>query len=467
MDKRTLRERKRRKQLQLRRRKMIRLGIYGAGALLLLIFVVRGVIIPVVRRIARSGAADSEAVQTPVSLADPDAAVRQPLKGIADLNKLAVMTSGWHENDSGRWYQNPDGTYFADGFQSIDGVQYFFSTDGYAVTGWMTRGAKDYYFNEDGSYNPNKQRPVIALTFDDGPGEYTQKLLDCLEENNAHATFFMLGECVELFPDIPARMLEIGCETGNHSYDHEDMTTLSLEAVKEQFDKTDKALIAASGKPATVARAPYGAFTDEIIATVGKPFFMWSLDSLDWEYRDADLDYQAIMGDPTLGDGSIILMHDIHEPSVECALRLIPDLLAQGYKLVTLSEMAEIKNVRLENASYSDFWESSLISGMVPGYRGDALSALPQTQDVVTDVSAVSDDGGTDSAASSDFSSSDSDYENDLFESESERPAGRSSDGDGDSEDESSDEDSGDENSDEDEESDENDEDDEYYEDDY
>ena len=84
---------------------------------------------------------------------------------------------------------------------------------------------------------------------------------------------------------------------------------------------------------------------------------MWSLDTEDWKLMDADADYNAVMnGDLT--DGTIILMHDIHEPSVQAAIRLIPDLIARGYKLVTVSEMAEAKNVTLQNACYVDFWPS-------------------------------------------------------------------------------------------------------------
>ena len=82
---------------------------------------------------------------------------------------------------------------------------------------------------------------------------------------------------------------------------------------------------------------------------------MWSIDSLDWKYLDADLDYNGIMNDSNLGDGAVILMHDIHGPSVDAALRLIPDLIAQGYKLVTVSEMAAAKNVTLQPAKYAEF----------------------------------------------------------------------------------------------------------------
>ena len=113
---------------------------------------------------------------------------------------------------------------------------------------------------------------MLALTYDDGPGEYTQQLLDCLEENNAHATFFMLGQNVEAFPEAPKRMLEIGCEVGTHSWDHENLYNLSMEQVAKEFTDTDNALIKACGQAATVARAPYGNWSQDIIDTVGKPF---------------------------------------------------------------------------------------------------------------------------------------------------------------------------------------------------
>ena len=124
--------------------------------------------------------------------------------------------------------------------------------------------------------------------------------------------------------------------------DHTQLTTIDLDTVAKQFSDTDDALIQACGQAASVARAPYGDGNSDIYNTVNKPFFMWSLDTEDWKLLDADADYSAVMnGDLT--DGTIILMHDIHEPSVKAALRLIPDLIAQGYKLVTVSEMAEAR----------------------------------------------------------------------------------------------------------------------------
>ena len=145
-----------------------------------------------------------------------------------------------------------------------------------------------------------------------------------------------------------------------------------MDSVAKQFKDVDDALIKVCGQPATVARAPFGNGNQDIFDTVGKPFFMWSLDTMDWVFS---MQMQTIMqmnGDLT--DGSIILMHDIHEPSVKAAIRLIPDLIAKGYKLVTVSELAEAKGVTLQNAQYVDFWDSSFRNGLVTGWNGKESS---------------------------------------------------------------------------------------------
>ena len=155
MDKRVLRERMRRKKRQMMIRHYTKIGLCVIGMILAVVFVVRGIIIPIAHHVAGGGSsdqtvqaqADTEEVQ-----ANSDAAVRQPLKGKSDTDKVAAMTAGWHEDANGKWYQNTDGTYFSNGFQDIDGVTYSFDGNGYIQTGWVEKGVKDYYFNEDGSY---------------------------------------------------------------------------------------------------------------------------------------------------------------------------------------------------------------------------------------------------------------------------------------------------------------------------
>ena len=426
MDKRVLRERMRKKQQQIRRRQMMKKGAYVVAIILVLIFVIRGIILPVINRAgggntekpqqvqaetdSTTADSSSDSTDTGDTSTETNAAIRQPVKGQSDLTKAAQLTTGWHDDENGKWYQNADGTYFAGGMQEIDGSTYYFDDNGYIKTGWVEVGFDDYYFNDDGTYDPSQHKTRIAFTFDDGPGEYTDELLDCLEENNAHATFFMLGQNVGSWESTVQRMADIGCEIGSHSWDHPNLYDLSMDSVAKQFSDTDAALEKACGQKASVARAPYGNWSDDIISTVGKPFFTWSLDSMDWSYLDVNKDYDAVMnGDLT--DGSIILMHDIHEPSVQAAIKMIPELVQKGYKLMTVSELAAAKGVTLQGANYSDFWDSSLQKGIVAGYSGNTTDT---SGDESTDGTDTSNDGSTDTSdGSSDDGSSDDESSDD------------------------------------------------------
>ena len=426
MDKRVLRERMRKKQQQIRRRQMMKKGAYVVAIILVLIFVIRGIILPVINRAGGGNTekpqqvqaetdstttdSSSDSTDTGDTSTETNAAIRQPVKGQSDLTKAAQLTTGWHDDENGKWYQNADGTYFAGGMQEIDGSTYYFDDNGYIKTGWVEVGFDDYYFNDDGTYDPSQHKTRIAFTFDDGPGEYTDELLDCLEENNAHATFFMLGQNVGSWESTVQRMADIGCEIGSHSWDHPNLYDLSMDSVAKQFSDTDAALEKACGQKASVARAPYGNWSDDIISTVGKPFFTWSLDSLDWSYLDVNKDYDSVMnGDLT--DGSIILMHDIHEPSVQAAIKMIPELVQKGYKLMTVSELAAAKGVTLQGANYSDFWDSSLQKGIVAGYSGNTTDT---SGDESTDGTDTSNDGSTDTSdGSSDDGSADDESSDD------------------------------------------------------
>ena len=410
-------------------------GAYVVAVILVLIFVIRGIILPVINRAGGGNTekpqqvqaetdstttdSSSDSTDTGDTSTETNAAIRQPVKGQSDLTKAAQLTAGWHDDENGKWYQNADGTYFAGGMQEIDGSTYYFDDNGYIKTGWVEVGFDDYYFNDDGTYDPSQHKTRIAFTFDDGPGEYTDELLDCLEENNAHATFFMLGQNVGSWESTVQRMADIGCEIGSHSWDHPNLYDLSMDSVAKEFSDTDAALEKACGQKASVARAPYGNWSDDIISTVGKPFFTWSLDSMDWSYLDVNKDYDAVMnGDLT--DGSIILMHDIHEPSVQAAIKMIPELVQKGYKLMTVSELAAAKGVTLQGANYSDFWDSSLQKGIVAGYSGnttdtsgdESTDGTDTSNDGSTDTSDVSsDDGSADDGSSDDESSDDGSYD--------------------------------------------------------
>lgn len=337
---------------QLRRRKMMRIGAMAVVLVFVLVFAGRGVgkLFSGVH-IKNSSAKNANSSTVEVQAAeDTGEAGKQPVMSASDVDKLKAAPSiGWHQDENGWWYQNRDGSYYQDGWQEVNGSTYYFNSNGYILTGWQTIDDKDCYFDEDGKYDETKQRPMIALTFDDGPGEYTEELINCLVENNAKATFFMLGQNVEAYPEIAKELSDAGMELGNHSYSHPDLVTIGAEAAAQQVSNTDAALKAATGFEATVMRPPGGSFNDSVKAAIDHPLIIWSIDTRDWATKSEDQTYQVVMDNAQ--DGSVVLMHDIHEWSVKAAIRMIPDLIAKGFKLVTVSELAEAKGKNLQSGN--------------------------------------------------------------------------------------------------------------------
>lgn len=344
--------RKQEKIRQLRRRKMMRIGAMAVVLVFVLFLAGRGVVkLFSGVHIKNSSAKNANSSTVEVQAAeDTGEAGKQPVMSASDVDKLKAAPSiGWHQDENGWWYQNRDGSYYQDGWQEVNGSTYYFNSNGYILTGWQTIDDKDCYFDEDGKYDETKQRPMIALTFDDGPGEYTEELINCLVENNAKATFFMLGQNVEAYPEIAKELSDAGMELGNHSYSHPDLVTIGADAAAQQVSNTDAALKAATGFEATVMRPPGGSFNDSVKAAIDHPLIIWSIDTRDWATKSEDQTYQVVMDNAQ--DGSVVLMHDIHEWSVKAAIRMIPDLIAKGFKLVTVSELAEAKGKTLQSGN--------------------------------------------------------------------------------------------------------------------
>lgn len=277
----------------------------------------------------------------------------------------AGAEDGWQVNDSGWWYQNSDHTYFANGWQEIDGETYYFDENGYMKTGWTMIDGTSYYFNEDGTLDPDAMPKMLALTFDDGPGQYTEELLDILAQYNAKATFFMTGSNgsfgVAHYPEAVRRMVELGCELGNHSYDHTKLSTLDAQGIADEYAKVD-ALISdiTGGSITTLARTPGGETDTSVTQAVGKPCIHWDLDTRDWETKDTQSTIDRVLG-ANLEDGDVILMHDIWQPTIEACKTLIPELINQGFQLVTISEMAAAHGVELQNGvTYYNFTAKEL-----------------------------------------------------------------------------------------------------------
>ena len=216
-----MRKRRLEKLRQQRRRRIMRYAAMAAVLVLVICLAAFGIS----RLLPDRGGQDSGKVSEEVkadSGTQVTTALSQPVMSAADIGKFSEETtlSGWQSDSSGIWYKNSDGTFYENGWQEIDGNQYYFDENGYVKTGWQVIDGKDCYFDESGKYDSEKVKPMIALTFDDGPGQYTEELLNCLEENNAKATFFMLGQNAEQYPDTVKRMKEMGMELAHHTYDH-------------------------------------------------------------------------------------------------------------------------------------------------------------------------------------------------------------------------------------------------------
>lgn len=276
------------------------------------------------------------------------------------LDKEGIVQTGWTKKDGEKVYLTKDGS-MAIGWTKIGKAKYFFDGNGKMLTGKQQVGIKKCKFDKDGkliseemSIDVNK--PMIALTFDDGPGPETDKILKVLEENGARATFFMLGKNVPNYSDTVQKMQKIGCELGNHSTTHPLLTKLSAEKVRKEIGTTNSRISkAAGGFAPTVMRPPYGGVNKEVKANVGKPIIMWSVDTLDWKTRNTESTIKSVMN---AKDGDIVLMHDIHKPTVEAAIQVIPRLIAKGYQLVTVSELAEARGISLKDGErYSQFYK--------------------------------------------------------------------------------------------------------------
>lgn len=193
------------------------------------------------------------------------------------------------------------------------------------------------------------EKPMIAITFDDGPGPYTNRLLDAFATYGGKGTFFLVGRNIAAHAETVQRAAAEGHEIASHSWSHPELTKISKAVVVEQMTKTRNKIQEVTGTDAKLMRPPYGAVNKSVKATAAEQGIVlvnWSVDPKDWQSRDADKVYEAIL--KYVQDGDIILCHDIHESTVEAMERLIPELRVQGYQLVTVTELltsqgAEIK----------------------------------------------------------------------------------------------------------------------------
>lgn len=199
--------------------------------------------------------------------------------------------------------------------------------------------------------NIDSSKPMVALTFDDGPnGTATPKILDTLEKYNVVATFFDLGTCMENYPNITKREEQIGCEVGTHTYSHQNLNKLSVEEIQNDISNASKIYEQTLGHKLYLVRPPYGNADITVRRTLKYPLIEWDVDSLDWKTKNKDK-ILAKINEISNFDGRIILMHSIYNSTAEAVEELVPQLLSEGYQLVTVSEMAKYKGTTLKTST--------------------------------------------------------------------------------------------------------------------
>ena len=223
-----------------------------------------------------------------------------------------------------------------------------YTKDGKTIKGAKSSSKKVFTNRVD----PSKK--MIALTFDDGPGSYTKEIVDCLNKYDSAATFFIVGNRVDTYTSGMKALANSDSEVANHTYSHPTLTYLSASEIRSQVSKTDTKIKNYTGSKAALIRTPGGAVNSTVKNNVGKPIIYWSIDTLDWKTRSTSSTVNSVLSNAS--DGEIALMHDIHKPTRDAALQLIPKLVSKGYQLVTVSELAKYRGYSLSNGVvYYDF----------------------------------------------------------------------------------------------------------------
>ncbi len=184
-------------------------------------------------------------------------------------------------------------------------------------------------------------KPMIALTFDDGPSEHTLRILRVLAKYDARATFCVQGYNVETYPEIVKMAVAYGNEIASHTWSHPNLTEISSSRIRSQLQRTNDIVAqVADGYQIKVLRPPYGATNKtarNICAEMDMIIAHWQIDTLDWEHRNANKTYKNIVNQAK--PGAIVLCHDIYENTAIAAEKAIPELIEKGYQLVTVSEL--------------------------------------------------------------------------------------------------------------------------------
>lgn len=200
-------------------------------------------------------------------------------------------------------------------------------------------------------------RPMVALTFDDGPNpSVTNRILNSLESYGGRGTFFMVGNRVPGSAEVVSRMAALNCEVANHTLDHKYLTNMNDRGIRANVGQANANVFNACGVTPVLMRPTGGYYNASSLATLGSmgmPAIMWSIDTRDWKHRNPQKTIETVLNQ--VRDGDIILMHDIYATTADAAEIIIPELTARGYQLVTVSEMANARGGMAPGHVYSQF----------------------------------------------------------------------------------------------------------------
>lgn len=197
-------------------------------------------------------------------------------------------------------------------------------------------------------------KPMIALTYDDGPyAPVGNRIMDCMERYNGRATFFVVGNRAASYQDELRRMQASGHEIGNHSYSHKYLQKLGAADIRKEIEMGNQAVAAVTGTAPALVRLPGGGSNSTVLANIHQPIILWNVDTRDWATKNADQTVAAVLG--KVKDGDIVLMHELYKATADATERLVPALSEQGFQLVTVSELIRFRGGAAPGTLYYKF----------------------------------------------------------------------------------------------------------------
>ena len=222
---------------------------------------------------------------------------------------------------------------------------------GMLPVGLIPAAAADPWVNNADVSWIDSSKKLVAFTFDDGHvgiGSQTsaKRIQDVMEQYGMHCTYFYVGKEITdaRLPEIQ-RAYSLGCEIGNHTFNHDYLTNLNASQIQEQIAKVNDILCPISGNTETVVRPPYGSTNPTVTGSANCPLINWSLDSADWNNGN----YNSVVNNVrnNIRDGSIILFHETYDFTAQAVETLVPELIEQGYVIVSVSELMKMKGITM------------------------------------------------------------------------------------------------------------------------